>query len=182
VSDTDNLSARRRAHPAGPAAASVELELQRLFYRKHAPRMLASLMRRGVRRVDAEEIVAITIAEVVRRWNDIDDPERYANTVAKHELIRQLTAKAEVPTADIVDLVGGSYDTTDDWVQINELYRLLALLPARQCQVLTLYVQYKCTPKEIAELLDITPAAARASLKKAKRTLANHLDSRSEQP
>lgn len=181
MGDTDNLSTRRRFHPAGLAAASVELELQRLFYRKHAPKMVASLMRRGVQRVDAEEIVATTMAEVVRRWNEIDDPERYASICAKHELIRrQLTAKTEEPTDDIIALVG-THDTIDDWVQANELYRLLAVLPKRQRQVLTLYVQ-QCKPKEIAELLDITPAAARASLMKAKRTLANHLDSRSEQP
>ncbi|MFY1698586.1 sigma factor-like helix-turn-helix DNA-binding protein [Solwaraspora sp. WMMA2101] len=60
------------------------------------------------------------------------------------------------------------------WEQRHDVIRLLAILPWRQRQVMAwTFDGYQ--PQEIAVELEITPEAVRASLKLARRALAEHL-------
>jgi RNA polymerase sigma factor (sigma-70 family) len=121
------------------------------------------------------ELAQATMAEAYKYWSTIRMPEAWARRVASRALVRK-TASVEDPVDEIIEPSPLLPPLTNvlAWEQRHEVLRLLGLLPPRQRQVMAWSLQ-GFTPAEIAEELQITGEAVRASLKKARTTLAQHL-------
>lgn len=141
------------------------------FYRAETFALVRFLAWIGARLPDAADIAQETMVDAFKGWQTIEHPRAWVRRVASRKYGRHL-ASAEEPV-DQVDgrpLLPAHYDQTR-WEQYREIERLLALLPARQRQVMAwTYDGYK--PHEIAAELGITPEAVRSSLKFARRNLA----------
>lgn len=169
----DHPQSREGIHPqppAEPADAAFSA-----FYRQFVPVLIGFLMWQGARLSDATELAQTTMAQAYKYWSTIREPEAWTRRVASRELVRKI-ASVEDPVEEVPEPSPLLPPLTNvfAWEQQHEVLRLLDLLPPRQRQVLAWSLQ-EFTPAEIAAELKITGEAVRASLKKARRTLAQHL-------
>lgn len=131
-------------------------------------------------RVDiARELAQETMMRAHARWDDLrtyDVPAAWCRTVMTNLLIDHHRTQAAEQRA--VDRVGGSPDTpvAAPAPTLDEWNRLVAPLPDRQRLIVTLYYADDLTVGQIAQLLDTTRGAVKASLFKARRTLRRRLD------
>jgi RNA polymerase sigma factor (sigma-70 family) len=163
------------ARPEVPPGRAASDEAFIAFYRGSLPRLVAFLRWQGVPLPDAVDLAQETMVETYKLWNTIDHPATWARRVASRTWARRVARIAEEPVADIPERLP-LLAVTDvaAWEQRHDVLRLLDQLPARQRQVLA-WILNGYTPTEIANELQITPEAVRASLAKARRTLASHL-------
>jgi RNA polymerase sigma-70 factor (ECF subfamily) len=170
AADTD-ISQGQATHPSERVAAFSA------FYREFVPTLVAFLVWQGARLPDAADIAQETMTRAYRDWEHIETPSGWARRVASREYARRIASIAEDPVSEMPDtnpLLRPGADVAA-FEQRHEVLRLLALLPPRQRQVMAwTYDGY--TPMEIAEELKIEPEAVRSSLRKARRTLARHLE------
>ena len=145
------------------------------FYRQFTPTLVGFLMWQGARLSDAAEIAQATMGEAYKHWSRIRVPEAWVRQVASRALVRKTASVEDTvdETPEPSPLLPPLTNVTA-WEQQHDVLRLLGLLPPRQRQVMAWSLQ-GYTPAEIAEELKITGEAVRASLKKARVTLAQHL-------
>ncbi|GAB2965648.1 RNA polymerase sigma factor [Saccharothrix stipae] len=148
------------------------------YYRADLARLVAFLLWQGARLADAADIAQDTMAKAYAAWPTIGRPAAWTRTVASRERARRM-AELDVPMARVPEPSAVLRSATDveAWEQRQDVLRLLDLLPGRQRQVMA-WTLDGFTPAEIAGQLRIEPAAVRASLKKARRRLAELLKGR----
>lgn len=152
------------------------------FYRRFVPTLVAFLLWQGARLSDAADIAQETMIAAHQHWQTIRYPEQWTRRVASRTFIRRATSIEEVPVDEIPDgapLLPLHIDVAA-W-EHREVLRVLALLPPRQRQVMA-WTFDGYSPSEIAEELQITPETVRSNLRKARRTLAAHLEDTGETP
>lgn len=156
---------------------SATVEAFSAFYRAFAPTLVAFLIYQGARPADAAEIVQDTMAKAFQSWERIDHPQAWARRVASRGYARRIASiledPVEAPPEQRVPLLRADTDP-NTLIERHEVLRLLALLPSRQRQVMA-WTFDGYNPTEIAEELGMSADAVRASLFKARRTLALHL-------
>lgn len=147
------------------------------FYRGFISTLVGFLLWQGSPVEIAVDLAQETMIKAYRRWDDVEYPKTWARTVASRELVRWFSRTHEEPVGEISEGACSLLPCTDElaaWELNDELLQALRLLPPRQRQVLAWNVDgYE--PTEIAEILGIEPAAVRASLMKARRTIAAHI-------
>lgn len=185
-------SAELTAPAAVPALTDEQVEAFSAFYRGQVTRVAAFLRMQGAEWAEAADAVQETMTRAYERWGTLTNPAAWVRTVATREFIRRRVRSEEGLVEDLpepvtcllrddVPAAAVEHRAEEDHVQ-----HLLAILPARQRQVLAwTYDGY--APAEIASQLStpdhpVTPTAVRASLKLARRTLAQHLGPGKDQP
>lgn len=171
-------TARGSQSPPGPPDRKIFTE----FYRASAPRLVAFLCWQGAPLADAAECAQEALTRCYQRWSSITQHHAWCRLVASRLYARRL-ASLEQPAEGISTLGSPLITPATDLQALearHETLRLLELLPSRQRQVMA-WTFDGATPTEIAEVLKITPEAARASLKKARATLRTHLDQDGEE-
>jgi RNA polymerase sigma factor (sigma-70 family) len=144
------------------------------YYRDDFPRLVAFLMWLGASLSDAAEVAQDTMAEAFKKWFTIQKPKPWTRTVASRMFLRKITnLEGEVlteflpePPRLVLDDPGELY-----WAQEHQIYAVLQGLPPRQRQVFAWSLD-GFSPKEIADILDMDPAAVRQSLRKARQAAA----------
>lgn len=163
-------------HPPEPVQAfdSAALAAFATFYRAQTPSLVRFLVWMGARLPDAADLAQDTMIDAFNSWQTIEHPRAWIRRVASRKYGRRLAGTEEpVDQMDGHPLLPAHRDLTDR-EQYREIQRLLALLPARQRQVMAwTYDDYE--PGEIAAELGITAEAVRSSLKLARRKLAQLL-------
>jgi RNA polymerase sigma-70 factor, ECF subfamily len=159
---------------------AVDTEFEALF-RDVFPR-LVSLGALKTGRVDvARDLAQETMTRAHARWDELatyDAPAAWCRTVMVNLLIDHHRSRAAEQRA--VDRLSTA-DTTvvaaaDPTPSLDEWNELVAPLPERQRMIVTLYYADDLTVGQIAQLLDTSRGAIKASLFKARRTLRNRLD------
>jgi RNA polymerase sigma factor (sigma-70 family) len=176
--DGPSPSARHLTEHPTPPVAAVPQDLAvaefTTFYRAEIASLVRFLIWTGAHGTDAADLAQDTMIDAFRQWSTITRPRAWVRRIASRKFGRRL-ANAEEPVA-VVDgrpLLPANQDLTDS-EHYHEIRRLLALLPARQRQVMAwTFDDYQ--PHEIAVELGITAQAVRSSLKLARRTLAQYL-------
>ncbi|MFJ1543298.1 RNA polymerase sigma factor [Micromonospora chalcea] len=144
------------------------------FYRGFIKPLVRFLVWKGVPLADAAEAAQEAMIDALRQWRRIVAPEAWVRLVASRKAIRKLASVEEAPAEDLAEvspLLRVSPDDAVRWEEEQKVLRMLDALPARQRQVMAwTYDGYK--PAEIAELLQLDPAAVRSTLRKARRALA----------
>ncbi|MFC9895107.1 RNA polymerase sigma factor [Nocardia sp. NPDC127579] len=146
------------------------------FYRKNVPRLVAFLVEQhGATEADAADVAQDTMTKLWRSWSSIDYPWTWVCTVSSRAYARRFGRLAEDPVAEISErtaLWSGHLDFAAAECQLDFL-SALAALPPRQRQVMAwTFAQF--TTEQIASTLQITRAAVRANLMKARRTIATN--------
>lgn len=140
-----------------------------LAYRTHGPGLVRLAVLMSGSRELAEDVVHTVFAEVQPRWGRIDDPPAYlrravANRVRDAQR-RSFRARAVPIVSDVV--VGEP--------SLDETWRLVVRLPARQREVLVLHIYEDLSLVDIADLLDRRPATVRSDLRRALARLRKEL-------
>lgn len=146
------------------------------FYRQFVPTLVAFLIWQGARLPEAAEIAQDTMTKAYKGWSEIHHPQAWARQVASRMLARLI---ASVEKENLVDEVSERscllpLTNVEAWEQRHDVLRVLDRLPPRQRQVMA-WTLDGYTPSEIADELNITAEAVRASLKKARRALATQV-------
>lgn len=151
------------------------------FYRGFVPTLVAFLRWQGVPLRDAADIAQETMIQAYRYWRSIQHPQAWARRVAARKWARRIAAAVEDPVDQVPEQPSLlTLTNIAEWEERHDVLQLLDQLPARQRQVLA-WTLDRYTPTEIAAELKITAEAVRASLAKARRTIAAHLRARGEQ-
>jgi RNA polymerase sigma-70 factor (ECF subfamily) len=149
------------------------------FYRDRSVRLAGFLISIGVPRADAWDIMQETMQKVFRLWDTIEYPWTWARVTASKEYATRLAKGAPVPVEDITDRLphtpcgSGLAETKYD------ILTAMQELPMRQRQVLAWSFE-EHTPAEIAEHLQMTSEAVRASLYKGRKALVELLRTQDE--
>jgi len=157
-----------------PDAPLVDVAAYSAFYRAEVKALVNFLLWMGAGLADATDIAQETMIEAYQGWPSIRHPRAWTRRVASRRYGRQQFGQEVVTEPELLSpLLSASADIAA-WEQRHDVLRLLAMLPWRQRQVMAwTFDGYQ--PQEIAVELQITAEAVRASLKLARRTLAERL-------
>jgi RNA polymerase sigma factor (sigma-70 family) len=181
------LDSDPRSEPKVVAHAATEVATRcaefSTFYREQTPGLVTFLRWHGAPLTEAADLAQDAMIKAFLRWGTLTTPKAWIRTVASRELIRRRVTVREDPVLMVPEPVPSLMRPDADLAAFEERHqvlRFLALLPSRQRQVLAwTFDGYE--PTEIAAELGITPEAVRASLKKARRALADHVGPRKDQ-
>jgi RNA polymerase sigma-70 factor (ECF subfamily) len=175
------------SHAAAPKAGDSELDrrsYERLsideefsnFYRKTIRGLTGFLVNQGASLPEAADIAQDTMMKAYRSWTGLRTPRAWVHTVASRTYIRRVTEVREEPVDPLPEPTSRLLrpDAAAEWEAQQEAVQWVKALPPRQRQVLAWTIS-EFTPTEIAEQLGMTPEAVRASLKKARRTIAESI-------
>ena len=130
-------------------------------------------------RIDiAEEIVQDAMTKTYTRWSTVKEYERPGAFVRK-VVVNDATSALRRKRAEVRALVrfrGSSGADTMVDPEVDEFWRLVRTLPARQAQVVALFYADDHTTAEIANVLDIAEGTVRATLTQARATLRATLE------
>lgn len=157
-----------------PDTPRVDVAAFSAFYRAEVKALVNFLLWMGADLADAADIAQETMIEAYRNWPSIQHPPAWTRRVASRRYGRRRYGHDMVTDPeDLSPLLRAPTDIAA-WEQRHDVLRLLATLPERQRQVMAwTFDGYQ--PQEIADELGITPQAVRASLKLARRKLADGL-------
>jgi RNA polymerase sigma-70 factor (ECF subfamily) len=178
-------------HPAtAPAPPDHQPDVQHLlrqakdekfstFYRATIRCLVGFLVNHGARVDVAADIAQDTMTTAYRSWDDIREPRAWVHTVASRALVRRIASTDEQPVEQIPEPTSllARPDALAEFETRHDLLPLLRRLPPRQYQVLA-WTLAGFTPADIAKQLDLNDEAVRASLYKARRTIAGAIKER----
>lgn len=151
------------------------------FYRTTIRSLVGFLVNQGAGVHVAADIAQDTMISAYQRWDNIDQPRAWVHTVASRALVRKIASSDEQPVEQVPEPTSllTDQDAIANWESRHDLLPLLRRLPPRQRQVLAWNLS-GFTPSDIAEQLDMSDDAVRASLYKARRAVAEALKEREE--
>jgi RNA polymerase sigma factor (sigma-70 family) len=170
-----------------PQLTAEQIAAYGSFYRGHVERLVAFLLWYGADLAEATDIAQETMIKAFHHWNSLTNPAAWVRTTASRKFIRRRTQSREDPTEEISEPQPSSAllrtDTSaialEEQHEQQQVLELLASLPPRQRQVMA-WTYDGFSPAEIAAELStpkhpLTSEAVRASLKLARRNLAERL-------
>jgi RNA polymerase sigma factor (sigma-70 family) len=152
------------------------------FYRSTVQKLTGFLIHQGAALPVAADIAQETMIKAYRRWSEIRQPQAWVRTVASRALVRKVADIREDSVEQVPEPTSllPRPDAFAEWEVRHDALRIAQSLPPRQRQIFA-WTLSGFDPSEIAEELGLTPEAVRASLMKARRTVAGHLKEREEQ-
>ena len=160
--------------------ASPDLDFDRFFRAQLRPLLALAYALSGNRSV-AEDLAQDALLAAFKDWarvQELDNPGAWVRRVVANRAISNLRRRIVETTAMLTKLrlrdeegstIGAlSGDNEHVWAAIRAL-------PRRQAQVITLRTLDRSTVAEIADVLEISEAAASTHLRRARQTLARQL-------
>jgi RNA polymerase sigma factor (sigma-70 family) len=151
------------------------------FFRAAYRKLVACVMRLGATKDEAEDAVAASMTEVLRRWEEISDPLAYARTATRSNFIKEKTRRARLISRLIErgDVACGYQDAgLTVWEDTQWVKQTLDSLPPAQREAITGFMD-EYSHVEIARLLGKDPAAVRQNFWAARKRLMLSLGGRS---
>lgn len=145
-----------------------------VFYRAEVKALVNFLVWMGAGLADATDLAQETMIEAYRNWPSIRQPRAWTRCVASRRYGRRRYGQEMATEPENVSPLLRAPAEIAAWEERHEVLRLLSTLPWRQRQVMAWTFDGYQSP-EIAAELNITPEAVRASLKLARRALAEGL-------
>jgi RNA polymerase sigma factor (sigma-70 family) len=158
-------------------AAARELDE---LYRLHAAEVFRYAYAVLGNRADAEDVTQTTFVNALRALERGEKPRKPTNwliTIA-HNLIRQRFRQQQSRPVEVeLDRDVAAAEDADDGPSIDDLVRALQRIPPTQRQALVLRELEGRSYKEIGALLDVSQSALEALIFRARRSLAEELES-----
>ena len=179
---TDAPGVTRRRDPAHDVAADAAAAFQReaefvAFYRAEIGKLVGFVINAaGANYHDAADAAQNALMQAWTVWDSLTNPRAWVRTVAIRQFYRS-APKREIPTDTPPDCP--VLETPDVPLKLSEqteaAHRLLDILPAKQRIVFTLSRE-GISNKEIANELEMTEAAVRQNLHRARTALKQRLE------
>ena len=153
------------------------------FFRGAYRKLIALVMYLGATKEEAEDAVAASMAEVLRRWEEIGDPLAYARTATRSNFIKEKTRPARLISRLIErgEVSCGYQDAgLTVWEDGQWVKQLLDSLPPAQREAITGFMD-EYNHVEVARLLGKDPAAVRQNFRAARQRLRLALGERPSQ-
>jgi RNA polymerase sigma factor (sigma-70 family) len=147
------------------------------MYRREYPQLVRLAYALCGRRDVAEEIVQDAMVKVLARWSKVREYERpgaFARRIVLHDTASALRRRAAELRA-VARLGARRADNPAIDPEVDEFWRLVRTLPARQAQVVALFYGDDQPTAEIALLLGIAEGTVRATLAQARDALRPQL-------
>lgn len=145
------------------------------FYRKHFARAVA-LAHALVGARSAEDIAQEAFWATFRKWNDLENPERWLWKVianrSRSSLRRRYLEARLLPHPGPESQPGHE----EKLPGLDEFWDMVRALPKRQAQVVALLYVEELSSVEVAEVLGCSEATVRVHLHRAKKRLAERFD------
>ncbi|OLE27776.1 MAG: hypothetical protein AUG44_09310 [Actinobacteria bacterium 13_1_20CM_3_71_11] len=150
-----------------------------VFFKASYRELVKAAMYAGATRHQADEAAAAATREVLRRWDELDNPLAYARRAVISNFIKEKTRDLERDRRRQLERNAGTSEGREDpgltvWENREWVLQMLRSLPAGQRDVMAFIVD-GFTPTEIATLLGRSPAAIRQSLHDARLRLKETL-------
>jgi RNA polymerase sigma factor (sigma-70 family) len=145
------------------------------FYQTNYRELIKTAMYAGATRQEAEDVVSITMENVLQRWAEIDHPRGYARRAVISNLVKEKTRGLRRVRQRQAEHGLGSREKSEDagltvWEDRQWVRQVLDSLPDAQREVMALIFD-GFAPSEVAALLDKTPGAVRQNLCAARQRL-----------
>jgi RNA polymerase sigma factor (sigma-70 family) len=145
------------------------------FYRMHYRELVKAAMYIGATLHDAQEAVDASMEEIHGRWASIQHPRAYAHRAVRSNLKKLKGRGLDRIRRRQVECGEGACEKGEDarltaWEDMQWVIQLLESLPPSQREVMAFVVD-GLKPGEVAEMLGITPEAARHRLFTARAQL-----------
>ncbi len=164
-------------------AAMVERTGFDEMYRREYPQLVRLAYALCGRRDVAEEIVQDAMMKALARWprvRDYDRPGAFVRRIVVHDTTSVLRRRAaELKALTRLGSRASSEAVLDP--EVDEFWRLVRTLPARQAQVVALFYGDDQTTADIASLLSIAEGTVRATLAQARDALRGQLEGASDE-
>ncbi|HEY3834467.1 MAG TPA: sigma-70 family RNA polymerase sigma factor [Acidimicrobiia bacterium] len=145
------------------------------MYRREYPQLVRLAYALCGRRDVAEEIVQDAMVKTLARWSKVreyDKPGAFVRRIVLHDTTSALRRRgAELRAVTRLRSRRGGDDAVAIDPEVDEFWRLVRALPARQAQVVALFYGDDQPTAEIALLLGIAEGTVRATLAQARDTL-----------
>jgi RNA polymerase sigma-70 factor (ECF subfamily) len=171
----DELSLHRLPHPESSGGTTTVTRDFASVYRAEMGPLIRFVMKHGARPQEAADAAQEAFVQAYKAWETISFPERWLRTVAPRIYFRAaLKVKEDLP-GEICSSPGDCHLLTDIELSDQErsVFAALAELTGRQRQVMAWYYDGYDT-REIAEVLEISEAAVRQNLHRARKQLKAH--------
>lgn len=155
---------------------SVATDFEAMF-RDLFPRLVSLGALMTGRRDVAHDLAQETLLRAHRRWDEVstyDSPAAWCRRVMVNLVIDHQRSVASERRA--LERLASAPDVDAAAPALADWSRLVADLPERQREVVTLYYADDRSVDEIAGLLDVSAGTVKTTLFKARRSLARHLD------
>jgi RNA polymerase sigma factor (sigma-70 family) len=155
----------------GQDVADVSTVEYGLAYQAEKPRLMRYMLHCGVSYQTAEDIAQRALEELYRKWGTIDKPRPWLRTVAMRMLSR-LTGPDEgsLESHDPPGTISDAVMHIEFILEKDGVLAAIGRLPLKEKQVFALHFD-KFETNEIAEILQMTPAAVRQNLARARARL-----------
>jgi RNA polymerase sigma factor (sigma-70 family) len=153
------------------------------LYRHHAAEIFRYAYAVLGNHADAEDITQATFMNALRALERGESPRKPSNwlLVIAHNLIRQRFRQAQARPAEVAlneELARAAPDTNgDDTPSVDEVVKALGRIPPSQREAIVMREFEGRSYAEIAEILGITTSALETLLFRARRSLAEELES-----
>ncbi len=149
------------------------------FFREHYRDLLKVAMYAGATMHEADEATAAVMKEILRRWDEVDDPLAYARRAVVSNFVKEKTRGLDRVRRRQVERGAGTVAGREDrsltvWEDREWVMQMLRSLPPGQRDVMAFIVD-GFTSTEIAALLGRSPDAVRQSLCGARQRLKEAL-------
>lgn len=147
------------------------------FFRSAYRKLVAGVMYLGASKEEAEDAVAASMAEVLRRWAQISDPLAYARRATLSNFIKEKTRTARlishlIERGEVVCEYQDAGLTV--WEDSQWVKQLLDSLPPAQRDAMAGFMD-DYSHAQVAELLGKHPAAVRQNFRAARQRLMDAL-------
>lgn len=158
-------------------APSVDVAAFSAFYRAEIKGLVNFLIWMGAGVADAADIAQEAMIEAFQKWSSIQHPHAWTRRVASRKYGRRYFGQEVITEPERLSPLLSTSKDISAWEQQHDVLRLLTTLPLRQRQIMAwTFDGYR--PQEIADELDISSEAVRASLKLGRRALAEQFSRR----
>lgn len=163
--------------PGGDDSADTWFET---FYHGEIPRLIAFLMQFGANDQEAADAAQLAFEQLLVKWREVRQPSSWLRTVALRKVLPALVLKRQNSSFEKHEekYAGRPTPPLDTHIELREeeqrVLWAVRQLPPTQLKVFALHFD-EFETREIAEILHMTPEAARQNLARARATLKNLL-------
>jgi RNA polymerase sigma factor (sigma-70 family) len=165
--------------PAGPGEATVPAQdladiwivEYGLVYQAEKPGLIRYLLHCEVDYPTAEDLAQVALEELYRKWGTVDKPRPWLRKVATRKIGRsRVSGECSLEGHDQPSTMPDPAATIESLWEEDAVLSAIQQLPLKEKQVFALHFD-RFETGEIAEILQMTPAAVRQNLARARARL-----------
>ncbi len=151
-----------------------DAECQRTLYRQYASKMMGICIRYAANSEEAKDFLQegfIQIFTKIESFKGLGSFEGWMRRVVVNICLAQLRKQNQFFQVVDDNQIESGYDSTDNYINTEDLLQFIQQLPAGFRQVFNLFAIEGYSHKEIAEMLEISEGTSKSQFSRAKKAL-----------